>query len=53
MMKNIKEMAVVVMNNLVETAVKQNANSTCLWALYQPKFPEQANKYKIDHTKKS
>ncbi len=50
-MKSIKGMALTAMNNLVEAAVRQNANSACLWALYQPKFPEQANKYKINQTK--
>lgn len=35
-----------IMNTIALANVKKSANSACVWAFHQPKFPEAANKFK-------
>lgn len=47
-MKNEKNLGGKVMgcvNVLAMHLVKQTANATCMWVAYQPKFPEEAQKF--------
>lgn len=36
------------LNVLALLLVIQTANSACIWAAYQPEFPEVANKFKFN-----
>ena len=45
-MKNLSKKAMRAVNGLAEVLIKQTANSACLWAMYQPQFPKEAEKFK-------
>lgn len=45
--KNFGNGIMALVNAVALLLVRQTANSACIWLAHQPKFPEEANRFKM------